>query len=134
LVRRHIANEYYALTDGRLIGIPFLEVEPRDGGHESTPKREPRFDLAAEMLVKAKSLEDYGSVQNRSRATSAAYETVRQQRKQSPVLFSVCSHVISYQLSQVERLLTDPEPPEELYVFWMLVERRYRDYMIHVVG
>jgi len=128
LIRRYVAKEYYALTDEELLPVPFFASKPlnllsltKDSwkGTFQRQKKSSLNDLCPEVLVSETALKLYGSLDQMRQARNLKYQE---------------SQRLHWKSDPRQLLPTAPEAPEEQYEYWVSVEKRYKEDVIHVLG
>jgi hypothetical protein len=127
LVRRYIAKDYYALSDEELLSIPFFaSIACADSANKDSSKgifeRQKKLTLnhlGPEILVKERAMEIHGSLDQMRRARNLEYEE---------------SQRLHWKSDPRQLLPTAPERPEEKYEYWISVEKRYKEDVIHILG
>jgi hypothetical protein len=76
-------------------------------------------DLGPEILVKEKALQIHGSLEQMRRTRNREYEE---------------SQRLHWKSDPRQLLPTAPEAPEEKYEYWISVEKRYKEDVIHILG
>jgi len=76
-------------------------------------------DLGPEILVKEKALEIHGSLERMRETRKLEYEE---------------SQRLHWKSDPRQLLPTAPEAPEEKYEYWISVEKRYKEDVIHILG
>lgn len=76
-------------------------------------------DLGPEILVKEKALQIHGSLEQMRQTRKLEYEE---------------SQRLHWKSDPRQLLPTAPEAPEEKYEYWISVEKRYKEDVIHILG